>query len=181
MSNCLHRSIRVVFGGIVAMYLPGATAVYALAANCTSTALYTSPHRDGLPKGLVGEAYYAAGVRWDPVLQREWILLGPCEHPERLPVARQLPSSEQDDPVDRRNVQKIAVISRGIPLVVHAGEIVQLWKQEDNLRIVVAGVSEEGAGLGKTVRVRLVPASTGQQQERQLSGIVRGPGIVEMK
>jgi flagella basal body P-ring formation protein FlgA len=66
------------------------------------------------------------------------------------------------------------------PLFVHAGEEVQLWRQEDNLRITVTGVSEENAGLGRAVRVHLLRTNAGEVQERQLFGIVRGPGIVEI-
>jgi hypothetical protein len=66
--------------------------------------------------------------------------------------------------------------------VVHAGDIVRLWKQEDLLRIEVAGVSEETGGLGKIIRVRLLRRNADDQaiQER-FSGIVRGPSDVEMQ
>jgi flagella basal body P-ring formation protein FlgA len=70
---------------------------------------------------------------------------------------------------------------RSIP-VVHAGDIVRLWKQEDILRIEVAGVSEESGGLGKTIRVRLLRQNTDSQViPEQFFGIVRGPSDVEMQ
>jgi hypothetical protein len=58
---------------------------------------------------------------------------------------------------------------------------VRLWKQEDLLRIEVAGVSEESAGLGQTVRVRLLRGNTDDQSiSEHFSGVVRGPSNVEM-
>jgi flagella basal body P-ring formation protein FlgA len=66
--------------------------------------------------------------------------------------------------------------------VVHAGDIVRLWRQEELLRIEVVGVSQESGGLGKAIRVRLLRQNTDNQAiQEQLSGIVRGPSDVEMQ
>jgi hypothetical protein len=66
--------------------------------------------------------------------------------------------------------------------VVRAGDVVRLWSREDAVRIELAAMAEENGGLGKTVRVRLMPRNTlGQQPEEQLLGVVRGPHDVEMQ
>ena len=59
-----------------------------------------------------------------------------------------------------------------------AGEVVRLWRQEDNLRIEVTAMSEENGGLGKAIRVRLMG---GGSAEQQFIGIVRGVADVEMQ
>ena len=41
--------------------------------------------------------------------------------------------------------------------VVRAGDVVRLWSREEDVRIEVAAMAEESGGLGKTVRVRLMP------------------------
>jgi hypothetical protein len=74
------------------------------------------------------------------------------------------------------------VMSVGPIPVVRAGDIVRLWKQEDLLRIEVAGIAEESGGLGKTIRVRLLHRSADDQgNQERFSGIVRGPSDVEMQ
>jgi flagella basal body P-ring formation protein FlgA len=74
------------------------------------------------------------------------------------------------------------VTSVGAIAVVHAGDIVRLWRQEDLLRIEVAGVSEESGSLGQTIRVRLLRRDAENQTiQEQFSGIVRGQSDVEMQ
>jgi hypothetical protein len=68
------------------------------------------------------------------------------------------------------------------PVVVHPGDIVRLWKEEGLLRIDVAGVSEESGGVGKTIRVRLLPVkSESPTSPEELLGVVRGPLNVEIQ
>lgn len=64
--------------------------------------------------------------------------------------------------------------------VVHAGDLLQLWRQEENLRIEVAGRAEENGAEGSRIRVRLLSSSFDMGQEQTVIGIVRGPGDVEM-
>jgi hypothetical protein len=65
--------------------------------------------------------------------------------------------------------------------VVHAGDVVRLWRREDLLRIEVTGVAEESGGVGKKIRVRLLRRNTdGPSKEEQFTGIIRGPSDVEM-
>jgi flagella basal body P-ring formation protein FlgA len=106
-------------------------------------------------------------------------MIASCNHPEwplfALPVSTASPTSIAD--VGRSLTEGV-----GTPLVVRAGEIVRLWRQESLLRIEVAGISEESGGMGKTIRVRLLNASSdGRATPEKFSGIVRGPSDVEMQ
>jgi hypothetical protein len=117
-----------------------------------------------------GGSYRVSEVRWDPVLEQRWAVVASCEHPEQPTfavltnetIAGKASSLRKED---------------GAP-VVRAGEVVRLWRQEDNLRIEVTAMSEENGGLGKAIRVRLMG---GGSAEQQFIGIVRGVADVEMQ
>jgi hypothetical protein len=79
-----------------------------------------------------------------------------------------------------RRTLKDGIIS-AIP-VVRAGDPVRLWKQEDLLRIEIAGISEESGNLGNKIRVRLLHRNTDDQaMQEEFSGIIRGPSDVELQ
>jgi flagella basal body P-ring formation protein FlgA len=64
--------------------------------------------------------------------------------------------------------------------VVHAGDLVQAWRQEPNLRIELAGRAEESGMIGSHVRVRVLHSGFDSGQPLTVTGIVRGPGNVEI-
>ncbi len=64
--------------------------------------------------------------------------------------------------------------------VVHAGDLVQLVGQENNLRIEVSGRAMEAGSAGSIVHVRVVTSGFEAERERMFSGIVRGAGRVEI-
>jgi flagella basal body P-ring formation protein FlgA len=102
-------------------------------------------------------------------------MIASCNHPEWPLVALPVSTSTVDG---RRSLAE----GVEVPLVVRAGEIVRLWRQESFLRIEAAGISEESGGMGKTIRVRLLKTSSDRQAKpEQFSGIVRGPSDVEMQ
>jgi Chaperone for flagella basal body P-ring formation len=124
--------------------------------------------------------YRVTGIQSDPVLGRRWAVVANCDHAE-WPVLAVITSGSAQDARSRTNPIPMT-IARSVPVVVHAGDNVRLWKQEDRLRIEVAGVSEESGGLGKTIRVRLLRRSADDQViQEEFSGIVRGPSDVEMQ
>lgn len=138
--------------------------------------LQTNPSVSGASES---GGYRVTGIQSDPVLGQRWVMISSCSHPEWPAVAL---------PLTGTTSLKIPLGGRG-PLieglrqtpVIHAGDIVRLWRQEDLLRIEVAGVSEESAGLGQTVRVRLLRGNNDDQSiPEQFSGIVRGPSNVEI-
>ena len=97
-----------------------------------------------------------------------------CDHPEWPAFALPLEITNSLKAQPRISPQEIP----GTP-VVHAGDVVQLWRQDTRLHIEVTGISEESGFLGKKIRVRLVQRDSGVSQ--QLLGVVRGPSNVEIE
>lgn len=64
--------------------------------------------------------------------------------------------------------------------VVHAGDLVQLWSQEQNLHIEIAGRAEQNGAVGNKIRVRLLHPGFDTGREQTGLGIVRGPSNVEL-
>jgi flagella basal body P-ring formation protein FlgA len=101
-----------------------------------------------------------------------------CDHPEWPAVA--IPLRDPILPLRLREQERAKDIPGSV--VIRAGEIVRLWRQETSLRIEVAGISEGNGGLGDQIKVRLLRRNTDDQSiGEQFSGIVRGPSDVEMK
>jgi flagella basal body P-ring formation protein FlgA len=101
-----------------------------------------------------------------------------CDHPEWPTVA--LPLGSSILPLRLREQERAKDIQRSV--IVHAGEIIRLWRQETSLRIEVAGISEGNGGLGDLIKIRLLRRNTDDHSiDEQFSGIVRGPSDVEMK
>jgi hypothetical protein len=123
--------------------------------------------------------YRVTEIQSDPVLGRRWAIVANCDHAEWPVLAVQAFGSDLSTP-SRASQMRVAS-PPSIP-VVHAGDIVRLWRQEDLLRIEVVGVSQENGSVGKAIRVRLLRKNTDNQAiQEQLSGIVRGPSDVEMQ
>jgi hypothetical protein len=142
------------------------------ATPCVSFAEITAEsfHTSGLSAMAArGGSYRVSEVRWDPLLGQRWAVVTSCEHPEQPAfavlteetIAGKTPSQRKDD---------------GISMV-RAGDVVCLWKQEDNLRIEMTAISKESGGLGKAIRLRLLGVDSAEQQ---FIGIVRGVAEVEM-
>jgi hypothetical protein len=130
-----------------------------------------SSHTSGLSAlAARGGSYRVSEVRWDPLLGQRWAVVASCEHPEKPAfavlaegaIARKASADKKDDSAP----------------VVRAGDVVRLWRQEDNLRIEMTAMSEESGGLGKAIRLRLIGTASAEQQ---FIGIVRGVADVEMR
>ena len=143
------------------------------ATPCVSLAEITadSLHSSGLSALVArGGSYRVSEVRWDPLLGQRWAVVASCERPEQPAFAvlteeaivGKASSARKDDSAP----------------VVRAGDVVRLWRQEDNLRIEMTAMSEESGGLGKAIRLRLMGADSAEQQ---FIGIVRGVADVEMR
>jgi hypothetical protein len=111
-----------------------------------------------------------SGARWATVLD--------CNHPGWPARMVLLPASSSPLTAEGREV---AVAFRPHSFV-RVGERVKLWSSDDLLRIEVDGVAEETKEEGQRIRVRLTQhmGSYGQSPERQLMGVVRGRGDVEL-
>jgi hypothetical protein len=122
------------------------------------------------------QGYRVASVRWDPVMRQSWATIVSCGHPDWPGIS--LRTGEADDAVHTVS----ALVRDERSPVVRAGDIVELWRQEDLLRIEVTGVAEQSGSVGETIRVRLLRrAGSNQSVEEQFSGIVRGRADVEMQ
>ena len=123
--------------------------------------------------------YRVTGIQSDPVLGQRWVMISSCSHPEWPAVALQATETTSLEVLLEGKHPLIDGV-RQTP-VIHAGDIVKLWRQEKLLRIEVGGVSEDSAGLGQTVRVRLLRGNADDQSiPEQFSGVVRGPSNVEI-
>lgn len=125
------------------------------------------------------EGYRVKIVRWDPLLKQRWAVVASCDHPERPSIAMQV-SDERLEAVHPNLESRRQTTQSPFPIV-HAGDLVQLWKQEQNLRIKVAGRAEENGAAGSRVRVRLIPSGFDIGPEHTFIGIVRGPSDVEIE
>jgi hypothetical protein len=175
------RSRRFFFGRVfcwvVALSLSGATSTAFATAVCVRTpAAAIRPAGAAALPASEGKGYRVSGVRWDPVLQQSWATIVSCEHPEWPGVSLRVRETDHAS-----HGSGVVVREERSPLV-RAGDIVELWRQEDLLRIEVAGVAEQSGGLGQSIRVRLLRRNgSGQSAEEQFSGIVRGPANVEIQ
>ncbi len=78
--------------------------------------------------------------------------------------------------------EPVALAGRTEPPIVRAGDTVELWSRQGNLRMEMAAVAEQNGGIGEIVKVRLRPRQTlGAQSEKEFLAIVRGPRDVEMQ
>ncbi len=125
-----------------------------------------------------GVGYRVTGIHWDPMLRQNWARVASCEHPEWPEVSLRVKAMKA---VSGRLIDRTGPEISPFVAVIHAGDVVRLWRREDLLRIEVTGVAEESGGVGKKIRVRLLRRSTDSQtKEEQFTGIVRGVSDVEM-
>jgi hypothetical protein len=166
--------------GVAALGLSGAVSTAFAAVVCVGTpaAAIRSAGASTLPVSVVseGKGYRVSGIRWDSMLQQSWATIVSCGHPEWPGVSLRVRETDHAS-----HGLGIAVREDSSPLV-RAGDIVELWRQEDLLRIEVGGVAEQSGRLGESIRVRLLrPNGSGQSMEEQFRGIVRGPADVEIQ
>jgi Chaperone for flagella basal body P-ring formation len=129
---------------------------------------------------LESSGYRVTRIQSDPVLGRRWAMIVSCSHPEWPALA--LPANGTISIKTLQEGNRSLTESIKTAPVIHAGDIVRLWRQESLLRIEIAGVSEESGGLGNTIRVRLLRRNTDDQSiPEQYSGVVRGPSNVEIQ
>jgi hypothetical protein len=122
------------------------------------------------------DGYKVIRVQRDELLRRSWAMVANCEHPEWSVMA--FPISNSSSIEFPRAFPGIAQL----PIVVHAGDTVLLWRREALLQIAVNGVSEENGSLGNTVLVRLPQRSIDSvSPPEEFTGVVRGPSNVEMQ
>lgn len=123
------------------------------------------------------KGYRVASVRWDPVLQQSWVTVVSCDHPQWPGVLLRT-----DDEMGNVHPGLSAQAREAQTPLVRAGDVVELWRQEDLLRIEVSGVAEQSGVMGQTIRVRLLrQQGSSQSADEEFNGVVRGPADVEMQ
>jgi hypothetical protein len=121
-------------------------------------------------------------TRWDVLLGRSLELRQDCVHPE-WPVLVAAIGSTSVGLMARNVSARLNEVAPAIqPLLVHAGERVRLWSQDEMVRIEMSGVAEQSARAGDRVMVQV----TRQNDEsgttvESIAGTVRGAGDVEME
>ena len=134
----------------------------------------------GSPAVVESSGFRVVSTRWDPVLRQRWALVDSCDHPEWPALEMPVPTVEKPQRTVEREM--VSLEKKTAPPVVRAGDAVELWGIEGNLRIEVAAISEQSGRPGDTVRVRLMQRqAAGGQREEEFEGVVRGPRSVEMK
>jgi len=124
-------------------------------------------------------SYQVTATRWDPLLERNWISLASCDHPERPGIT--VPARETGlRHKTSFSPARTSVVVTSMQPAVRAGERVYVWRQEEQIRIELSGVSEQSGEIGSTIQLELQPSIAGQRP-LQIQGIVRGPAEVEMK
>ena len=132
--------------------------------------------------GCGAEGYRVVGRRWDALLGRRWELRQDCRHPE-WPARLVAMGSVVVEPMARSVPVKMNEVAQVLPrLLVHAGDRVRLWQQDEMVRIEMIGVVEQSARSGDHVVVQITRQSedSGMTVER-VTGTVRGSGDVEME
>jgi hypothetical protein len=182
MKNSIRLKLKQI--GVISFFaLQGLSMWGSVQTTCYSTprsavdALTVNP---SISEGPENVGYRVSRIESDPVLRTRWAMIVSCDHPE-WPAFALSTNATKSIPTHQESGHSLATSVKAVP-VVRAGEVVRLWRQENFLRIEVAGVSEESGGLGKTIRVRLLRRSTDDQSVlEQFSGVVRGPSDVEME
>ncbi len=156
----------------------------------------------------VASGYRVERVMSDATLHAQWALISDCAHPARPWIAVRIPMtviprvapiaalSGVAQPFISKEfsallseyipVQVHAATTAGVsavsatlsPILVHAGDRVVLWNQEPELRLAIAAVSLEYGHAGQIIHLRRDSANT--MQNVTITGVVRGPGSVEL-
>jgi hypothetical protein len=126
------------------------------------------------------KGYRVLARRWDAVLSMGWELRQSCAHPEW--PAHSVVLAAAAPLLGGRELRPAGAASIVQPLLVHAGDPVRLWLQDQAVRIEMSGVAEQSARNGEHLMVRVTRQTddAGVTAER-IPGIVRGAGDVEME
>lgn len=171
----LRWTLLLIARGLVAVSGLAQTACYATPDSAIDA---IKPGSSLLPTAD-GHGYRITGIQLDPVLGHGWAKIVSCDHPDWPVISLQVHPADLGE--TSSEMQKFGAGGGYSSPVVHVGDVVRLWKQENLLRIEATGISEENGSLGKTIRVRLRRSADGQPVQEHLFGVVRGPSDVEMQ
>jgi hypothetical protein len=120
-------------------------------------------------------------IRWDAVLHQSWAVLEDVDHPER-PLWAELADLAGSEPVAASSFAGRSPESVPKPsvAVIHYGDRVRLWRNESSVRIEMSAIAEGSAAVGDEVTLRLPGSGISGDTGWRVTGVVRGPGDVEM-
>lgn len=124
--------------------------------------------------------YRVIDYRWDAVLLQRWAVLQDAVHPERPLLSERVESSSLDVHVASQAAGAAAVVKNAMP-VIRLGDPVTLWSEDGNIRMELGAVSRQNAAVGDRIQLRVTGAGVNGSTGWQATGIVRGPGSVEME
>ena len=171
---------------LTGMLLTGMLLTGMLQAGCAvawpGTAVAQAQAVAAVQAGCGAQGYRVVARQWDVLLGRGWEMRQACAHPE-WPARSVAGSAAGAGTTARDGVAGTKEVALTVqPLLVHAGDRVRLWSQDERVRIEMSGVVEQSARGGERVVVQIARQSedSGMTVER-IGGIVRGAGDVEME
>ena len=174
--------------GVVSVALSGVCQGQAAAlAGCAKTPVAAiEAARAGQTAAFQATGFRVESVRWDAAQRQTWAVIRSCDHAER-PTLAMLTDLPRNLVGAAPSAGAMPVLGQIIPAnsaVVHAGEVVRLWRADAQAHIELKAMAEENGAIGAKVRLRLLTLKEpdGQYAPPQyLAGIVRGPADVEME
>ncbi|ADV82639.1 hypothetical protein [Terriglobus saanensis] len=124
------------------------------------------------PEPISSTGFRAAGVHWDPLLQKLWFRVLDCKYPERPAVL--VPVSLHTDGVPLA-VTAAPQEPKVRTLAVHAGQTVDLLYEQGPAKIHLRGISEANGYIGDRIVLRPI-ASLGSPPELRLHASVTAEG-----
>jgi hypothetical protein len=140
--------------------------------------------------------YRLRGYQWDPILGQRWAVLEGAGHPD-WPLLAQLAPEFAPAPTLSSQVALSAAPAAapaGVPAralappplklaapTIHSGDSVTAWSDERNVRMQLSAVAEGNAGIGERIQLRVTGAGVNGNTGWRVTGIVRGPGSVEIE
>jgi hypothetical protein len=121
-------------------------------------------------------------IRWDAVLRQSWAVLEDTEHPER-PLWAELTDAvgPATGSAGVGRPPQVVPVYKPTVTVIHYGDRVRLWRNERNVRIEMSAIADGSGGVGDEVRLRIPGSGVDGDTGWRVSGIVQGPGDVEME
>ncbi|SNS75432.1 Chaperone for flagella basal body P-ring formation [Granulicella rosea] len=160
--------------------LAACLALLAPAASALTAVCYPTPadaarqQTDGVTDLKSG--YRVESRRFDPLLNRYWVMVRDCEHPER---PAQTIASNDFAPLPAEGARSLVATK---PVVVRAGSLVRVVSNSASVHLETPAYAIGNGGIGDRIRVRLVRLSTDTGQTAvELTATVRGPDYLELE
>jgi Chaperone for flagella basal body P-ring formation len=125
--------------------------------------------------------YRVLARRWDVALKTGWELRQDCAHPEWPARSSAVSPRATEESLHSSTPAENQMSPISQPLLVHAGDPVRLWMQDNTVRIEISGMAEQSARRGERVIVQITRQNDAGLTVQRVAGIVRGSGDVEME